>query len=114
MTYQNQSNVYVAFKAQASKGTPASGAGGFVLRVAGGDGGEFSKNVSGSNEVRRDGMRTRGRHGLQRSAGRYLCELSLGNSDAFFQALLRGTIENALSKSAGGGRSLRHRVACRR
>lgn len=99
MTYQSQSNGLVAFKAQSALGSTASGGSGFVLRTAGGPGGKITKNVYESNEVRRDLMRARGRHGLRKTSGSYTCELSLDNCDAFFEAVFRGTWEAALVKT---------------
>jgi hypothetical protein len=96
MAYQSSSNGLVAFKAQSAKGSTASGGSGFVLRTAGGAGGRISKNTYGSNEVRRDLMRTRGRHGLRKTSGTYSCEVSLDNCDAFYEAFFRGTWEAAL------------------
>ena len=105
MTYQSQSNGLVAFKAQSALGTTASGGSGFVLRTAGGPGGKITKNVYESNEVRRDLMRARGRHGLRKTSGSYTCELSLDNSDAFYEAVFRGTWETALTvtEATSGG-----------
>lgn len=97
MPFQSQANGLVAFKAQSALGTGESGGSGFVLRTAGGQGGRLSKNAYRSEEVRRDLMRTRGRHGLQRTAGSYMCEVSLDNCDAFYQAFFRGTWASALA-----------------
>lgn len=96
MAYQSQSNGLVAFKAQSAKGSTASGGSGFVLRTAGGPGGKITKNVYGSNEVRRDLMRSRGRHGLRKTSGSYSCEVSLDNCDSFYEAFFRGTWASAL------------------
>jgi len=97
MPYQSQSNGLVAFKVQSAKGTTSSGGSGFVLRTAGGPGGRLTKNVYESNEVRRDLMRSRGRHGLRKASGSYTCEVSLDNCDAFYEAFFRGTWETALT-----------------
>lgn len=91
MPYQSQSNAYAAFKAQTGLGAAASGAGSTLLRVTGGQGGRFSKGTYGSNEVRQDGMRTRGRHGGRQTAGNYTAEWSLGLADDIVQAIMRGT-----------------------
>jgi hypothetical protein len=91
MPYQSQANGLVAFKPQVTKGTAVSGAGGFVLRTAGGPGGRLVKGVYESNEVRRDLMRIRGRHGLRQVSGSYTVEVSLDNCDSFYEALFRGT-----------------------
>jgi hypothetical protein len=108
-TYQSQSNGYVAFKAQSAKGSIASGGSGFVLRSAGGAGGKITKNVYGSNEVRRDGMRSRGRHGQRRVSGTYLVEVSLDNMDSLYEAVFQGTWANALTiteATSGGATSI--------
>lgn len=104
-TYQSQSNGYIAFKAQSAKGSIASGGSGFVLRSAGGPGGKLTKNVYGSNEVRRDGMRSRGRHGQRRTAGTYLVEVSLDNMDSLYEAVFQGTWANVLTvtEATSGG-----------
>ena len=96
MPYQSQSNGLVAFKPQSAKGSTASGGSGFVLRTTGGPGGKFGKKTYGSNEVRLDGMRPRGRHGLRSASGSYTCEVSLDNCDAFYEAFMRGTWATAL------------------
>lgn len=95
MPYQSQSAGLVAFKAQSGKGTTASGGSGFVLRITGG-GLQYSKAAYGSNEVRSDLMRSRGRHGLKSVTGTYTCELSLDMLDDFFAALFRATASTAL------------------
>src|SRR5882757_8219224 len=97
MTYQSQSNGYIAFKAQSAKGSIASGGSGFVLRTAGGPGGKISKATYGSNEVRRDGQRSRGRHGQRMTSGSYTVEVSLGNMDALYEAVFQGTRATALT-----------------
>jgi hypothetical protein len=97
MVYQSQSNGYVAFKAQSAKGSIASGGSGFVLRTAGGPGGKLTKATYGSNEIRRDGMRSRGRHGQRMTSGSYTVEVSLGNMDALYEAVFQGTRATALT-----------------
>lgn len=96
MVYQSQSNGYIAYKAQSAKGSVATGGSGFVLRTAGGPGGKVTKQPYGSNEVRRDGMRSRGRHGSRRTSGSYTVEVSLDNMDPIYEAVFRGTYESAL------------------
>lgn len=95
MAYQTQSNGYVAYKAQSALGSQASGSSAKVLRTAGGQGGRLTKATTASNEVRRDGMRTRGRHGIQRTAGSYSGEWSLACADDVLEALMRGTYSSA-------------------
>lgn len=91
MTYQDQSNAYVAFKVQGALNAQATGAGATVLRNNGGQGGRLTKAAVESGEVRSDMMSTRGRHGSQRTAGSYSSELSLGGFDAIMEAVMRGT-----------------------
>jgi hypothetical protein len=91
MPYQSQSNAIVAYKAQTALGTPATGSGASVLRVAGGSGGQLTKAATESNEVRYDGMRMRGRHGIQKTAGAWSGELSLGSWETIAEAVVRDT-----------------------
>ncbi len=91
MGYQTQSNSYIAAKAQSALGSQASGSGAKILPVVGGTPGKVTKAVTASNLVRRDGMRTRGRHGSQKTAGAYSSELMLGAFDEVMQAVMRGT-----------------------
>ena len=90
MTYQSQSNSYVAFKKQSGLGSQASGSGATVLRISGGQGGRLTKAATASAEVRRDGQRTRGRHGTQKTAGPYNMEWSLGCADPILAGIMRG------------------------
>ena len=90
MTYQSQSNQYVAFKKQSGLGSQASGSGATVLRSSGGQGGRLTKAATASGEVRRDGQRTRGRHGTQKTAGPYNMEWSLGCADPILAGIMRG------------------------
>ena len=90
MVYQTQSNAYVAYKKQSGLGVQQSGAGASILRAAGGQGGRLTKGVTASNEARRDAMRTRGRHGIQKTAGSYSGEWSLGSLDDILASMMRG------------------------
>jgi hypothetical protein len=89
--YQSNSNAYVAYKVQSALGTAASGAAASVFRISGGNGIKASKAAVESNEIRRDGMRQRGRHGTQKLTADYDAELSLGSHDAFVEAIARDT-----------------------
>lgn len=91
MSYSENWNGYVARKAQSALGTQANGADAIVLRTTGGQGGSMTKAAIESNEVRRDGLSTRGRHGLQKTSGSYSSELSIGGFDDIFEAVIRGT-----------------------
>lgn len=103
MAYQSQSNGLVAFKPQVAKGTPVSGGSGFVLRTAGGPGGRITKAAYGSQEVRRDLMRSRGRHGQRRTSGSWSVEVSLDNCDSLYEAFFRGTWATALVLTEASG-----------
>jgi hypothetical protein len=94
-TYQSQSNGYSAFKIQTALGVGASGSGGTVLRQAGGTGGRLTKASTESNEVRRDGMRVRGRHGTQKTEGSWTAEMSIGSHEAILEAVMRDTWSSA-------------------
>jgi hypothetical protein len=91
MPYQTQSNAYVAYKKQSGLGAQASGSGARVLRTTGGQYGRMTKAAVESNEVRRDGMRSRGRHGTQKSTGGYAAEASIALMDDVIEAVMRGT-----------------------
>lgn len=95
MAYQTQWNSYCAFKVQSALGTQSSGGSAEVLRVAGGPGGRLTKAAVESNEVRNDGMRTRGRHGTQKTNASYTTQLSHSEAEAVPQAILRGTYGSA-------------------
>jgi hypothetical protein len=79
MAYQTQSNIITAYKVQSALGSQASGGSGTVLRMAGGAGANLTKAATESNEVPRDGMRQRGRHGTQKTTGAWAHEASLGS-----------------------------------
>ncbi len=94
-TYQSQSNGYVAYKVQSSLGVQSSGAGGTILRQAGGAGANLTKAATQSNEVRRDGMQMRGRHGIYKTTGAWTAEYSLGSHEEIIQAIMRDTWSTA-------------------
>lgn len=91
MTYQTNSNALVAFKKQIDKDTPATGAGGTVLRQAGGQGLQLTKATVASKEIRRDGMMSRGRHGSQRTNFSYDHELTRDGILEIVEAIVRDT-----------------------
>lgn len=98
--YQSNFNLLVAFKAQSALGTPATGSGATVLRVAGGPRGKLTKTAIESKEVRQDAQRTRGRHGFQQTSGSYDVEVSIGAFDDILQATLRGTWDAQITKTS--------------
>lgn len=107
MNYQSNFNAYVAFKAQSALGSPASGAGGTIIRQTGGTPAKLTKTPIQSKEVRRDAQQTRGRHGMQATmGGPYTCEVSMGAFDPIYQALLRGTWDTQISATSADFTSL--------
>jgi hypothetical protein len=96
--YQTGRNVVVAYKANASAyGTPAtSGSGATGMRFNSGKM-NLTKQAIDSEENRRDGMRTRGRHGMRMVEGSYTSELSVGTFDPLFEAAMRGTWSAAVT-----------------
>jgi hypothetical protein len=95
MAYVEQWNGYAAAKVQSALGSQSSSTGATVIRQTGGVGGRMTKAAIESNEVRRDGLSTRGRHGLRKSTGTYSSEYSVGGFDDIMQAVLRGTYGTA-------------------
>jgi hypothetical protein len=91
MAYQENWNGYMAYKVQSALGTRAASTAALVHRQTGGVGGRMTKAAIESLEIRRDGLSTRGRHGLQKSTGTYSSELSIGGFDNILQAVSRGT-----------------------
>ncbi|ODT22220.1 MAG: hypothetical protein ABS35_15320 [Kaistia sp. SCN 65-12] len=91
MAYSQNWNGYAATKVQAGLGQQASGGSAKVVRQTGGQGGRMTKAAIESQEVRRDGLSTRGRHGLQKTNAQYSSELSVGGFDDIFEAVMRGT-----------------------
>lgn len=91
MPSQTANNVQIGYKVQSGLGVPASGAGATGLRVKPSQSMTLTKAIIPSEEVRRDGQRTRGRHGSRSAGAAYTSELSVGSFDELFQAVLRGT-----------------------
>lgn len=95
MAYSQNWNGYAAAKVQSALGSQASSTGAKIIRQTGGQGGRMSMAAIESQEVRRDGLSTRGRHGLQRTGGSYSSELSIGGFDDILEAVMRGTWSSA-------------------
>lgn len=95
MVYQSNSNGYVAQKVQSALGSQASGSSAKFLRIAGGPGIKLAKAATESAEVRRDGMRQRGRHGTQKTTSSYTGELALGTHDDIIEAICRDAWSSA-------------------
>lgn len=92
MPYQTGKNIQVAYKEQPGKGVLATGTGATGLRLNPSAGLRLQKAVVNSNEVRRDGQTTRGRHGTRTvPPGTYETELSVGTLDKIFEAVMRAT-----------------------
>ncbi|TPL40695.1 phage tail tube protein [Mesorhizobium sp. B2-4-6] len=91
MAYSENFNGYTAYKVQSGLGVQASGADAKVLRQTGGNGTRMTKANTESKEVRRDGLSTRGRHGIQNVSGAFTHELSVGGYDDILEAVIRGT-----------------------
>ncbi|MDP3417852.1 phage tail tube protein [Falsiroseomonas sp.] len=97
--YQTGRNIVVAYKARAAGAygdAAAGGAGAAVFRPSTG-GLNLTKGAIESAENRRDGMRTRGRHGQHAVAGSYQAELSVGSFDDLFAAAFRASWSAAVT-----------------
>lgn len=95
MSYAENWNGYVAFKAQSAKGSQASGSGARILPTSGGAGGQLQKAAVQSALVRGDGQQLRGRHGSRRTSGTYSSEIGMGRADAVWEALMRSAWSTA-------------------
>lgn len=95
MVYQSGRNIGVSYKSESSYGVLAGASGAKAFRPNSGSL-TLTKEPIRSNENRRDGMTTRGRHGSRAVAGSYACDLSLGSFDDLIEAAFRGTFETAL------------------
>ncbi|MDP1867000.1 MAG: phage tail tube protein [Bradyrhizobium sp.] len=94
-TFQSNDAGYAAYKVQSGLGVQASGADARIFRTTGGAGGKMTKASTPSNEVRRDRMRSRGRHGIQKTSGVQGGQLALGAYDDVLEAIVRGTYSAA-------------------
>lgn len=104
MPYQSGRNIVVAFKEETTFGTAAGASDGKVFRPNTGRM-ALAKEPIRSNENRRDGMMTRGRHGSRSVAGEYTGDLSLGSYDDFIEAVFRGSFDAGLTitEATSGG-----------
>lgn len=96
MTFQSGRNLLVGYKVESVFGALPGASSADVLRVNSG-GLSLTKAPINSNENRRDGQRTRGRHGSRNVAGQYVGDISLGSYDDFIEAVFRGTFTSALT-----------------
>ena len=98
MAYQTGRNAVVAFKPEVTFGTLPGASGAKVFRPNSGSL-SLTKEPIRSNENRRDGQITRGRHGSRSVSGSYAGDLSLGSYDDFIEAVFRGTFDTPLALS---------------
>lgn len=98
MPYQNAAKELLAYKAQSGLGVPATGSGGFGFRDAEGSG-SFTpaKGSIRNREIRRDGQRSRPRHGTRNWSASRSTQLAVGDQDTLLEALLRGTWANSIA-----------------
>ncbi|WP_199085466.1 phage tail tube protein [Bosea sp. ASV33] len=97
MAYQSGRNILVAYKPETNFGVLPDGASGSKVFRPNSGGINLTKEPIRSNEVRRDGQITRGRHGSRSVAGQYVADLSLGSYDDFIEAAFRGTFDAPLA-----------------
>jgi hypothetical protein len=90
LTVQRQWAAYAAYHVQTGLGVIATGAGANFVTLSGGTG-NVTQTPINSILVRQDGMSLRGRGGTFATAGQYPGELNMGNYDAIFEAVMRGT-----------------------
>jgi Phage tail tube protein len=95
MAYQSAKNVRVAYKAETTFNVLPTAGGATQFRVNSGTL-NLTKAPIVSNEVRPDGLISRGRHGQRDVGGAYEGDLSLGTFDALFAAAFRSTFVAAL------------------
>lgn len=106
-TYQSNFDGYVSMLVQSALGTPATGAGGTMIRLTGGTPGKLSKAAIPSKEIRQDAQPVRGRHGQQSTAGGpYGMELSIQSMDQIMQACMRSTWDAPITKTQSDFTSL--------
>lgn len=95
MAYQSGRNVLVARKREAAFGVLPGAADATIVRINSG-GLNLAKEPINSNELRADGMSTRGRHGSRSVTGNYVVDLSVGTFDDMLEAVFRSTFAAAL------------------
>lgn len=95
MAYQSGRNIRVAFKPESTFGVLPGATDAKVFRINSG-GLNLTKEPITSNEIRSDGMSTRGRHGSRSVSGNYIGDLSVGTFDPLIEAVFRGTFSPEL------------------
>ncbi|HEV7417866.1 MAG TPA: phage tail tube protein, partial [Tianweitania sediminis] len=96
MAYQSGRNVAVSYKLETEFGQLPGATDAKAFRPNSGQL-TLAKEAITSNEIRRDGMSTRGRHGSRSVTGQYAGDLSVGTFDELIEAVFRGTFEAALT-----------------
>lgn len=107
MAYQSGSNIIVAYKAQSALGTAASGGSGYGLRwLAGSQGFRPVKAIIENEEIRQDGLSTRGRHGSREVTGSFRVNLAVGDIDVLLAAVMRTSWTAAATRTYDNGAAL--------
>jgi hypothetical protein len=96
MTYQSGRQIEVAYKTEDTYGELPGATSAKVFRPNNGNLALAIEPIR-SNENRRDGMMTRGRHGSRSVTGQYTGDLSVGSYDDLIEAVFRGTFSAALT-----------------
>ncbi|KFC73197.1 hypothetical protein FG93_01941 [Bosea sp. LC85] len=96
MVFQSGRNILVAYKPEVTFGVAEDGAAGAKVFRPNSGGLNLSKEPIRSNEIRRDGQVSRGRHGSRSVAGSYVGDLSHGSYDDFIEAVFRGSFQPEL------------------
>lgn len=102
MAYQSGRNVAVSYAPEVTFGEKAANTPSKAFRPNSG-GLTLAKEPIRSNEVRKDGMTTRGRHGSRSVTGSYAGDLSVGTFDDLIEAAFRGTFAPALTLTEATG-----------
>ena len=100
MAYQSGRNIRVAYKEESAFGVLPGDTDAAVFRINSG-GLTLAKEPINSNELRADGMTTRGRHGSRSVTGNYVADHSVGTFDDLIEAVFRGTFGSALELDEG-------------
>ena len=96
MGYQSGRNIGVSYKPETVFGQLPGASDAKAFRPNSGTL-TLGKEPIRSNEIRRDGMTTRGRHGSRTVTGQYAGDLSVGTFDDLLEAVFRGTFSTALT-----------------
>lgn len=102
MAYQSGRAVAVSYAPESTFGVKPGASPSKAFRPNGGQL-TLAKEPINSNEIRRDGMSTRGRHGSRSVSGQYAGDLSVGTFDDLIEAVFRGTFSAALTVDESAG-----------